>query len=155
MSGRNKKRLIAGGVLVAVVGSGAVAYAAWGGTATGPGRARATTTVQATITAVDGAPDLYPGFTDGDVFFTITNPNAFEITYTAMTAATVTSSDETNCPAANVTVDPATGLSLVSPPGVSETLSIADVVSMSVAAPDGCQGASFDIALTLTGQQSA
>lgn len=155
MSGRNKKRWIAGGVLVAAVVTGAVAYAAWSGTATGPGRARATTSVQSTITAVDGAPDLYPGFTDGDVFFTITNPNAFEITYTAMTATTVTSSDEVNCPAANVTVDPATGLSLVSPPGASGTLSIADVVNMSAAAPDGCQGVSFDITMALTGQQSA
>jgi hypothetical protein len=33
-------------------------------------------------------------------------------------------------------------------------LSIADVVTMILAAPDGCQGASFDIALTLTGTQS-
>ena len=155
MSTKNKKRLVAGGVALATMATGAVAYAQWSSTATGSGRARAITTVQATIDPVSGAPDLYPGYTDGDVFFTVDNPNEFGITYTAMTATTVTSSDETNCPAANVTVDPATGLSLVSSPGTSETLSIADVVTMSQAAPDGCQGVDFDIALTLTGEQSA
>jgi hypothetical protein len=112
--------------------------------------------VEATLNAADGAPDLYPGFTGGDVFFTITNPNAFGITYTDMTAGTITSSDEGECPAINVTITPATGLNLLSPPSAtSEALSIADVVSMSVDAPDSCQGVSFGIALTLTGDQTS
>ena len=156
MSVRNKRKLIVGAaVLLTIVVSGGVAYAQWSGSATGTGRARATTSVEATINPADGAPDLYPGFADGDVSFTVTNPNAFAITYTDMTAGTVTSTDETNCPAANVTVEPATELSLASPPGASGTLSIADVVTMSADAPDGCQGVSFNIALTLTGEQSA
>jgi hypothetical protein len=111
--------------------------------------------VQATLSPVDGVPDLFPGFSGGDVYFTVANSNAFGITYTDMTADTVTSSNETACPASNVTIEPATGLSLVSPPSAtSETLSIADVVSMSVDAPDGCQGVTFDLALTLTGDQT-
>lgn len=156
MSGRSKKKLVVGvGAALAVIGGGAVAYAEWSGTATGTGRARALTTVQATISPSDGAPDLYPGFTDGDVSFTITNPNPFAITYTDMTPGTVTSSDETACPASNVTVDSAGSLSLASPPGASQVLSIADVVNMAADAPDGCQGVSFGIALTLTGVQTA
>jgi hypothetical protein len=155
MSSKRKRLVVAGCVVAAFAGAGAVAYAEWSGSAAGSGRARATTVVQATLTAANGAPDLFPGFTDGDVYFTVTNPNAFGITYTDMTATTVTSSDETACPASNVTIEPATGLSLVSPPSAtSETLSITDVVSMSVDAPDGCQGVSFDIALTLTGDQT-
>jgi hypothetical protein len=83
--------VVAACVVATIAAAGAVAYAEWGGSAAGTGRARATTVVQATLTAVDGAPDLFPGFTDGDVFFTVTNPNPFGITYTDMTATTVTS----------------------------------------------------------------
>lgn len=153
---RNMKRFVVAACVVAAIGgAGVAAYAEWSGSATGAGRARATTVVQATLSAANGAPDLFPGFSDGDVFFTVTNPNPFGITYTDMTADTVTSSNQAACPASNVTIEPATGLSLVSPPSaVSATLSISDVVSMSVDAPDGCQGVSFDIVLTLTGDQT-
>lgn len=151
---KTRRLAIGGGIAVAAVIGGAVAYAEWSSTAAGSGRARASTVVQATVAPTDGAPDLYPGFTGGDVFFTIQNPNAFPITYTDMTAGTITSSDATDCPASNVTVASASDLSLASPAGQSGTLSIADVVSMDAQAPDGCQGVSFDVELTLTGLQA-
>jgi hypothetical protein len=153
---RNKKFGIAAGILAvtAVVVTG-IAMAAWSGSGTGSGRARATTAVAATITPVDGAADLYPGFTGGDVSFTLDNTNPYSITFTSMTAGAVTvDAGHPSCPASSVTVASASGLSLVSPPGVSGTLTIADVVSMAASAPDGCQGASFDVVLTLTGTQT-
>lgn len=103
----------------------------------------------------DGTPDLYPGFTDGDVAFTIQNDNPYAVEFTHMTPGTVTSSDEASCPASNVTVDSATGLSLTVAAGTtSGTLTIEDVVTMDVGAPDGCQGSTFDIDLTLDGMQT-
>jgi hypothetical protein len=148
-----RKKLMVGVVTLLVMLAGGIAFAQWTSNATGPGRARATTAVNATINPSDGTADLFPGFTDGDLHFTIANTNPYPITYTDMTAGAVTSSDPDGCPASNVTVDSsATGLSLVAPANsTSGPLSIANVVSMSANAPDTCQGDSFEVALTLTG----
>ena len=109
----------------------------------------------ASPTAATGTADLYPGFTGGDVYFTITNPNPFPVEFTAMTAGTVVSSDPVNCPAANISVAGATGLSITVPANTtSSTQSIADVVTMVLAAPNGCQGVSFTIPLQLAGIQA-
>jgi hypothetical protein len=108
-----------------------------------------------TVTAATGAADLYPGFTGGDVFFTITNPNPYPVTFTSMTAGTVTSSNPAACPSTNVSVANASGLSLAAAASsTSGTQSIANVVTMAAGAPDGCQGATFTINLTLSGSQS-
>jgi hypothetical protein len=151
---RISKLMIGAGAVVALSVAG-VAFAAWTGSGTGSGRARATTAVVATINPVNGTADLFPGFTGGDLFFTITNPNPYAITFTSMTPGAVTvDAGHPGCPANSVTVAPATGLNLASPPGPSAQLSIADVVSMVTTAPDACQGASFDVVLTLSGQQT-
>jgi hypothetical protein len=147
--------------LATLVSAGAV-FALWSAQGTGSGRARATTAVTATVTPVNcsatpGCLDLYPGFTDGDVYFTITNPNPYAITFTGMTAGAITvDAGHPACPNTSITVDsPVTGLSLVAPASsTTGQLSIANVVNMIGTAPDGCQGASFDIVLTLTGSQS-
>jgi hypothetical protein len=150
-----RKKLIAGGAaLVALVGLAGIAFALWSSTGSGSGRATATEAVAAVINPADGTPDLYPGFTEGDVYFTVDNDNSYPIEFTDMTSGAVTSSDEANCPASNVTVEDASGLSLAAPPGTSTELSIDDVVTMDLAAPDGCQGVSFDVELELTGVQS-
>lgn len=151
-----RKKLIAGSVAaVALVGMVLMASALWNATGTGSGRATATESVEAVVNPSDGTADLYPGVADGDVYFTIDNDNPYPIEFQSMTAGTVTSSDEAACPGSNVTVaDVPSGLTLVAPPGTSEQLSIADVVSMDIAAPDGCQGATFDVELVLTGVQT-
>jgi len=41
------------------------------------------------VNAATGAADLYPGFTGGDVHFTLSNPNPYPVTFTTMTAGTV------------------------------------------------------------------
>jgi hypothetical protein len=140
-----------------------VAFALWTARGTGSGRARATTAVDATVTPVNcasepGCIDLYPGYADGDLYFTITNDNPYEVTFTDMTAGSVTvdAAHAAACPASSITVEsPVTGLNLVAPANsTTGQLSINDVVSMASSAPDGCQGASFDVQLTLTGTQS-
>lgn len=152
MNRRNKIAAI--GATVTLIGGGA-AFAAWSASGTGPGQARALTAQSITVSSATATADLYPGFTGGDVSFSLTNPNPYPVTLTAMTAGTVTSSDPTACPASNITVSPATGLSLAV--GAADTASgqtIADVVSMASTAPDGCQGVTFTISLSLTGAQS-
>jgi hypothetical protein len=150
-----KKALVAAFVTGSTVAVGGMAFALWSASGTGSGRSSALTAQTITVTAATGTADLYPGFTDGDAFFTLTNPNPYGVTFTSMTPGTITSSNAGACPASNITVDAASGLSLsVAGGATSGTLSIADVVSMASAAPDGCQGVSFTIAMTLTGSQS-
>lgn len=151
---KRTRKVAAVAAITAVVVGGGAAFALWSADGVGSGQATALTAQNITVTAAAGPATLYPGATDGDVTFTLTNPNPYPVQFTAMTAGAVTSSDPTNCPASNVTVDPATGLALnVAAGATSGTLSIADVVNMAGAAPDGCQGVTFTIALTLSGSQ--
>lgn len=154
------KKLIVSGVVAAILVVSGVAYAAWTSTGVGAGRASSGSAVALTVNASTGTADLYPGFTQGDVYFTITNPNAYPVTFTTMTLGSAITNtvpaDATACPPTNVTATGATGLSLtVGANTTSGQLSIANVVSMSAAAPDGCQDKTFEIPLTLTGASSS
>lgn len=150
-----KHKIGIAGILAALLLGGGVAVALWSTTGIGTGSAKADAVQVATVTAATGTADLYPGFTGGDVYFTITNPNPFPVEFTSMTAGTVVSSDPVNCPAANISVAGATGLSITVPANTtSSTQSIADVVTMVLAAPNGCQGVSFTIPLQLAGIQA-
>lgn len=132
-----------------------VAFATWTADGTGSANARARTATTVTVNAVTGAADLYPGFNDGDLHFSLTNANPYPVTFTAMTPGAITSSNPTGCPASNLTVDTASGLSLpVAANGTSGTQTIADVVNLATSAPDGCQGVTFTVAVSLTGSQS-
>ncbi len=147
-------KVLAATVGVALIGAGGIAYSLWSTAGVGPGQAGALTAQSITVTAAAGAADLYPGGTAGAVHFTLTNPNPYPVTFTSMSAGTVTSSDPVACPASNVTVAGATGLSLtVGANATSSPQSIAGVVSMALAAPDGCQAKTFTVALTLAGSQ--
>lgn len=151
------KRAVAG--VIGAIGAaglvlGGVAVALWTATGTGSGEARALTAQMITVSAVTGTADLYPGFTAGDLSFSMNNPNPYGVTFTSSTAGAVTSSDPTGCPASNVTVGDASGLSLSVGAGATAGGSIADVVSMSALAPDECQGVTFTVALTLSGSQT-
>jgi hypothetical protein len=152
-----RKKAVVGVVMTAILVTGSVAYALWTSTAVGPGRAGSVTAVQLTVNAASGAADLFPGTTQGDVYFTITNTNPYAVTFTTMAVgpAAITNTvpgDAAACPPTNVTLAAATGLSLtVAANTTSATLSIANVVSMASAAPNGCQTKTFEIPMTLTG----
>ena len=152
---RSKKVVAAGVLLGAAMLAAGGAMAMWSSSGAGAGNAKALSAVSITVSAAAGAADLYPGFTQGDVSFTSANVNPYPVTFTSMTSGAVTSSDPTNCPSSNVTVANASGLSLLVPAGaVAQAGTIANVVSMSAGAPDGCQGVAFTIALTLAGSQT-
>lgn len=143
---------VAGILLAVVVG---LAYAVWTSQGGGTTRSAATAAVAAVVSPADGDPDLYPGFTEGDLAFTVANPNPYPVTFTDMVAGTVASSDEANCPGTWVTVEDASNLNVHATPGDSETLTIADVVAMDADAPSGCQNVYFDVTVTLTGYQTS
>lgn len=150
-----RRTFVAMAIVGVIVTGGGIAAALWSANGSGPGQAKALSAQSLTVTAATGAADLYPGFTGGDVFFTITNPNPYPVTFTSMTAGTVTSSNPAACPSTNVSVANASGLSLAAAASsTSGTQSIANVVTMAAGAPDGCQGATFTINLTLSGSQS-
>lgn len=149
-----KRKVGVAGIVAALLLGGGVAAALWSATGVGTGSAKATSAQSLTVNAATGTADLYPGFTGGDVFFTVTNPNPYPVTFTAMTPGTVTSS-AVGCSASLVTVASATGLSISVPANsTSSAQSIADVVTLDSSAPDACQGATFSLALTLSGAQS-
>jgi hypothetical protein len=142
-----------------------VAFANWTATGSGSGTAKAATaTVSAVTTDPTGAvADLYPGFTGGDLYFKITNPNPYAVSFDKYTLGSITMEDATGaCSTAtgNVSV-PTTEQTL--PSGSEITVpantttpvsrSIADVVSMSSDAANECQGDTFTITITLTGTQ--
>lgn len=151
--GHRKKKIATVAVATTLVAGGGVAWALWSASGTGSGAATALTAQSITVTAAAGPASLYPGATDGDVTFTLTNPNPYPVQMTAMTPGAITSSNPA-CAVSNVSVAPATGLALdVGANSTSGTLTIPNVVSMAAAAPDACQGVTFTIALTLTGAQ--
>ena len=149
------KKIVIGLVIGATAAAASAAVAMWTSTGSGSGNTKALSAVSITVTAATGTADLYPGFTQGDVSFTSANANPYPVTFTSMTSGSITSSDQTNCPASNVTVANATGLTLLVPAGAtSQAGTISNVATMNALAPDGCQGVVFTIGLTLTGAQT-
>ena len=153
---RRLTKLATVSVAAGAVSVGGLALASWGATGTGSGRASSLSAQSLTVSAATGAADLYPGFNDGDLYFTINNTNPYPVRFTSMSAGSVTSNDTSACPSSNVTIDPtATGFTLdVAANSTSGTLTIPNVVNMSAAAPDGCQGKFFTIVVTLSGAQN-
>lgn len=153
---RRSRRVVVGSIGAAtVLAGGAVAYAAWNVTATGPTQAASAAAVSASISAATAAAELYPG-ASAAVYFTVTNPNDFPVTFTTATFGTVTSSDQTACPAGNVTASNKTGLTIRVPAKTtSGPLTISAAVTMATDAPDGCQNKLFTVPATLTGASSA
>jgi hypothetical protein len=132
---------------------GGVAYAAWSVSATGSSQATSGTPVTGTVTVATPVDSLYPGGTT-PVYFTVTNPNSFPVTYTAATFGTVTVDDATACPASNVTTaNQAVSIS-VAAKTTSTVQSPAGAISMASDAPNGCQGRTFTVATTLSGASS-
>lgn len=142
--------------LITFVSTAGVAVALWSASGTGNGGAKALTAQALTVTAASTpTADLFPG-ASGDLQFTVTNPNPYPISLTAVDYGAVTSSDQANCPAANLTT--AADGNLASPialnaNAVNTPATIADAITLDTNAPDGCQGVTFTVAITLTGAQ--
>jgi hypothetical protein len=134
-----------------------VAFATWSSTGSGSATAKASSGTASAVTtdAAGAVADLYPGFTGGDLYFKIDNPNPYPVRFTTMTPGTVTSGDPTNCASSKVTAVSKTGLTIDVPANTTTPVSksVADAVSMDATALDGCKGVTFTIAVTLSGSQ--
>ena len=151
---RINPKLAAGLIATLCVVMAGVAFATWTANGTGSANARARSAQTITVNATTGTADLYPGFTQGDLHFTLTNTNPYPVQFTSMTPGAITSSAPVACPASNLTVGSASSLALdVAAGATSAPLSVADVVTLASAAPDGCQGVTFTVAVTVTGSQ--
>lgn len=155
------RRAVAIGTAGATVLGGGLAYAFWSTSASGSGTSGTGTPKPLVIssTGVANPADLVPGGA-GAVGVKIDNTvsggngNNFSVQVSKVNTLTVTSSDETNCPAANVTANQTLPYTLPTAISVgantSVTTTIASLVKLSSSAPDLCQGKTFTISLTMS-----
>jgi hypothetical protein len=159
---RERRRRRRGLILVvasvlAIVLAGGVAIALWSASGSGSGTTKAITAQTLTVTAAaTPTADLFPG-ASGALQFTVTNPNPYPVSMTAISYGSVTSSDQANCPASNLTLGAGGALGTpISVPasGTSGAASVPSAATLAVSAPNGCQGVTFTVAVTLTGTQT-
>jgi hypothetical protein len=156
-----KRTKIAVATLVALVAIGvSAAYAAWTATGNGSGSGAALIAQALTVNPVtpsQSGASLYPGGPAGWVYLTITNPNPFAVNVTHISWGTPTSTNTTNCPSSQISLDagaPSTLNVTVPANGVSSALQIFSVLDLAHTAPDGCQGVIFNVPVTVSGTQS-
>ncbi|MCA1844285.1 MAG: hypothetical protein LC792_14075 [Actinobacteria bacterium] len=150
-----RKFIVIGAVGVAGIVAAGTAYALWTANGSGSGSSKALSAQAITVTASTGAADLYPGFTGGDLSFTLSNPNPYPVTFTSLVPGSVSSSNTGACAASNVSVtNPVTVNLSVAAGATNVPFTVSDVVSMASGALDGCQGITFTVPVTLTGSQS-
>jgi len=141
---------------VGLLGSG-IAAAAWLVSGTGPAVSQAATAVNLTVTAGTPVASLYPGAT-GAVHAHVTNPNPFPVRLTGASFGAVTTAPLSGktCTASNVTTSGP--LTLATPinmgAGENAPVTVPGVLQMISTAADGCQGATFTVQMTLSGESS-
>lgn len=146
-----RQKLAATALLGLVLGGG-VAVAQWSALGVGGGAVSAGAPVVVTVHGGSVPADLHPGAT-GDLALALDNPNGYAVRFTEMTGGAVTPS-AASCPAGAVALVDGP-VDLVVPAhadGHAEVLE--DVVRMARSAPDGCQGATFSIEVSLVGTQA-
>ena len=157
---RLKRLAIVTAVTVAAVGAGSgIAFAVWTVQGSGTGAGAASVASSLTLTAVTptgNAASLYPGGPAGPVDFTVTNPNPFAVTITSVTWGTPLSNNVTACANANISLDPGapTSVSISIPAnGTSPTVVVPGVLDLAHSAPNGCEGQSFTVPVTVSATQ--
>jgi len=145
------------GALVLGVSAGS-AYAYFKSTGSGNGSASVRSAVNVTVTTATATASLLPGG-KGDVYFTLTNNNPFAVTFSSVTAgAAVASNNITACPNSNISLAqtlpyPLSPTITVNANSTNVAESIANLVQLSSSAPSTCQGVTFTVTLSLSGQQ--
>jgi hypothetical protein len=155
-----RKLAIVAAATVALVGAGGgAAFAVWSSSGTGTGAGGALTAQSLVVTAVtpDGSgSSLYPGGPAGWVYFTVQNPNPYAVTLTAISWGTPTSTNPSACASSNISLDAGAPTTLDIPVAANSTsgaIQINGVLDLAHSAPNGCQGAAFDVPVTVTGTQ--
>ena len=155
MSKRFLAKAALGTAVITASGGVGLAFALWSATGSGEAQSKALTASALTASAATATADLYPGFTGGDVYFTVANPNPYAVTISGVSFGAITSSDGANCAASNVSATNKTGLTISVPANATaEAVTVQDAITMASTAGDGCQGVSFTAAVTISGTQS-
>jgi hypothetical protein len=146
------KFLIATGVVDGSAFATNLAFAAWNSTGNGSGSAQATTAKALTTTAASTTAQLFPG-ANGDLKITIKNDNGYPVRVTDVAGnGTITSDKGSGCDASTgVTFTDQHGQTLDVPANSSASFSLANVVHMSNASDNTCQGAVFTFPVSLVG----
>lgn len=156
---KSRKRLATVAALIVGVSVIGVAYAAWTTGGSGSGQATAGSAASMTISAGTPSTSLYPT-ASADVASAFSNPNPYKVHVSSVSLGAISvDAGHSACNTASVSVtSPQTnGGSGWDVPaksgGVNGSLNIdfANAISMSNAANDSCQGATFTVALTATG----
>lgn len=163
-------KIVAAAVAVVLVAGLSAAVAAWQSTGSGTAQVKATVALASAITprTPTAAQALYPGATK-QAEVTITNPNPYPVIVTYVSGASSTASGTegtaTACAAGAATVDPLGSATSTAPlaqydPGTGYVVPTSTSIPPSgsavylltthmVANPDnGCQGQTFDVAVT-------
>jgi hypothetical protein len=149
------KKLAAIALGLATAAAATTAVAAW--LASGGGDASAKAGTFASLTLADASAgmtgDLFPGGA-GDLKLKVTNPNSFAVTITTVSLQSGGSitSNVAACTTGGtgVSFTNQTGLSLALAAGATTTFTLDDVVAMSSASHNSCQGALFTIPVEIT-----
>ena len=149
-----KSALVVAALAVAGILVG-VAVAAWTASGSGSGSASATTASNLTISPGTPSTALFPTGS-ADVAATIANPNKYKVHVSQINLGAVTvDAAHSGCNVSSVSVtSPQTNGGSgwdIAADGGSVNVSLANAVSMTNGANDACQGATFSVALTLTG----
>jgi hypothetical protein len=156
---KSRKRLVAIGALVVAGSLIGVAIAAWTTGGSGSGQASAGSAASMTISAGTPSTSLYPNGS-ADVAASISNPNPYDVHVGSISLGAVSvdaGHSGCNLPSISVTSPQTNGGSGWDVPaksgGVNGSLDVdlTNAISMSNAANDSCQGATFTVALTATG----
>ena len=141
-------------------GGGAFAYLiSSAGHGLGTGETTTGSPVTIAVTAMTGKADLLPG-RGGAAYFTLRNSASSGATFGQVApGATVVSDNTSLCPSDFVSIAQTLPYTIptavtVSPGGTSGIQSIANLVKLSPNAPGTCQGVTFTVTFTLSGQTS-
>jgi hypothetical protein len=155
--GSKKKRVVLVVALTVAATAIGVAIAAWTTGGSGSGQAQAGTAASLTISAGTPGSSLYPSGS-ADVAATIHNPNSYNVQVSSIALGAVSvDAGHSGCNTASVTVtSPQTngGAGWAVAAGGNTNVDLTGAISMSNAANDSCQGATFTVALTATGASS-
>jgi hypothetical protein len=158
---KHKKPIIAAAVAAGVLAAGVgTAVAVWTVTGTGSGSGGAAIASGLTVTAftpTGAAANIYPGGPAGSVNFQVANPNPFAVTITAIQWGTPVSTNPSSCPTSNISLDAnaPTSVNISVPANATPgtVYVVPGVLDLAHSAPNGCQGVSFNIQMTVTGAQ--
>ena len=150
----------AAGVLAAGLGAGsAVAYLDNPGSGSGSGQITTGSSVTLGVSATTRSADLLPGRT-GATSFSLSNTSSSTASFVQVApGATVVSDNPDLCASSYVSIAQTLPYTIpaavtVSPGGTSGIQSIANFVKLAPDTPSSCQGVTFTVSLTLTGQSS-